>query len=274
MKGPQHDNLFLLFGVSYTSHLDSVQLQKNYRRLARLCHPDKKGTSADEFIKLKEGLETLLERRLTYVQTAFSTSDVPEKLEARLEEREDGWAVCVSWGAPAHVQYKPRYALLVRAEGFLRWNVCFEGRKEKVVIESLAPGLYELAVMVAGGPPSVISCVVANLEQDRVEKLMSLSGMTEARARKSLHRYGTVEAALDRLMKRGLNGKRKKKKKKKKPESKLETEEIPRNEEETVPKVQENLDLEFFLTNVKCFRCKVFIPLLDVETHECITNSA
>jgi translation elongation factor EF-Ts len=98
----------------------------------------------------------------------------------------------------------------------------------------------------------VLSCFVEDLEQKRVAKLMSLSGMTEMRARKALKRHGTVEAALDRLMKRGGA---KKKKKKKKSTTKSVEEEVP--------------NAAFFLANVKCSRCKVFIAVELVESHEC-----
>lgn len=108
--------------------------------------------------------------------------------------------------------------------------------------------------MVVGGPPCIVSCFVDDLEQRRIAKLMSLSGMAEAKAKKALRRHGTVEAALDRLMKRGSERKKKKKRKKKK---------VASSNDSDVP------DAAFFLANVKCSRCKVFIAVELVESHEC-----
>jgi curved DNA-binding protein CbpA len=115
-----HDNFYLLLGVSYGA--DAQHIRKCYRRLAKLCHPDKTGDQTDEFYKLKEAMDTLIEGKFAYDQTTFASSLVPLDFSAVVEERGDGFAVCVSWGLPVEMrETKPRFALLVRSDGFLRF---------------------------------------------------------------------------------------------------------------------------------------------------------
>jgi hypothetical protein len=253
MRGLSQDNYYLLLGASY-DNVEELSLRRNYRRLAKCCHPDKLDGLSDQFLRLKEALQTLLEGRRAYDE-AFSTLSVPRHAKVDLEERDDSMAACVSWDAPENTQHKTRFLLLLRSEGSFDWSLCLEGKKRRVVIEKLAAGAYELAVCVAGGPPCVVSFVIDDLEMQRVQKLMSLSGMTEARAKVALQKHGSVQGALDQLMKQGTRRKKKKKKK-------IVT--TPASVVEEVP------DAAFFLANVKCSRCKVVIALELVEQHECL----
>lgn len=126
MQGSDIDNYYLVLGLSYSEASDAKAVHKSYRRLAKLCHPDKQADGASvpsEFYKLKEAMDTLTERRFQYDQVTFASCLVPLDLKALVEERGDGFAVCVSWSPPIEMT-KPRFRLMVRSESFLRFGLC------------------------------------------------------------------------------------------------------------------------------------------------------
>ena len=256
---------YSLLGLSF-DFSDEALLRKNYRRAALLAHPDRHSGSSARFLELKNALETLQHDRASYDEKTFATRRVPCDMTAAVEERAEGDVVVVSWQR----MERPAVLLRVRGEGTLEWTLCFQGSKRRVAVQGLAPGGYEFAVCVPGGPPRVISCLVPDRLEEKLEQLRRLAGFSRAQAVKALARHGTVQGALDDLMQRGTMKKgRKKKKKKKKAE-----EEPSAAMRGGAPKSDVAVDEAFLLANVKCSRCKVVIPLELVESHTCDPEAA